>query len=91
MPPLHATCCNVSTSKACILCDCPLQVFPKPYDLFNLALYGSMVVLAIVARSWLLLYIGVLTNAGNAAFMWVSDKRQTHRHLPSRGSTVGPK
>lgn len=56
---------------AALLC-CPLQVFPKPYDLFNLALYGSMILLALFARDWLLLEVGLLTNAANACFMWVS-------------------
>jgi hypothetical protein len=50
-----------------------LQVFPKPFDIFNLCLYGSMIFLAAFAHDWLATYMSLLTNAGNAAFMWVSD------------------
>jgi len=49
-----------------------VKVFPKPYDLFNLALYGSMILLALFARDWLLLEVGLLTNAANACFMWAT-------------------
>lgn len=47
-------------------------MFPKPFDLFNLSLYGSMIPLSLRAHDWLLMYVGLLTNGGNAAFMWVS-------------------
>lgn len=48
------------------------QVWPKPFDIFNWSLYTSMIFLAIFATDWLSLYISLLTNAANAAFMWVS-------------------
>jgi hypothetical protein len=61
-------------------------VFPKPFDCFNLCLYGSMILLAIFAHDWLLMYVGLLTNAANATFMWVSDEPNAHlalRHPPT--------
>lgn len=47
-------------------------MWPKPFDIFNWSLYTSMIFLAIFATDWLSLYISLLTNAANAAFMWVS-------------------
>ena len=58
-----------------------MQVFPKPFDLFNLALYGSMIPLSLAAKTWLQLYMGLLTNAANAGFMWVSDMTCCHKYL----------
>lgn len=65
-----------------------LQIFPKPYDLFNLSLYGSMVVLSLCAHDWMLTYIGLLTNGGNAIFMWVS---QWHNAFDSSGAETSVK
>lgn len=49
-----------------------VKVWPKPFDVFNWSLYTSMIFLAIFATDWLALYISLLTNAANAAFMWAS-------------------
>lgn len=55
-----------------------MQVYPKPFDIFNIALYGSMIPLALLEHDWLLMYVGLLTNGTNAAFMWVSGWRLGH-------------
>jgi hypothetical protein len=52
-------------------------VFPKPFDIFNLCLYGSMIPLSALAHGWLATYMGLLTTAANAVFMWVSAPGQT--------------
>lgn len=44
-------------------------------------LYGSMIPIAITQHEWMLTWVNVYTNAGNAGFMWVS-----HEGCATRGA-----
>lgn len=49
-----------------------IKVWPKKFDLFNLVLYGAMIPVGVLQNTWLLHWVSVWTNAGNALFMWAT-------------------